>query len=74
MDLDVIILTWIKTFGRWRQLRQLQIKASVTDVLIRDGRYKGNLLFLLIAAPRVITYRFMECHLRYTVLHVSCSL
>ena len=39
MDLGVIVLTWIKTFGHWRRLRQLHINVSVTDVLIRDGMY-----------------------------------
>ena len=38
VDMAVVILTWIKTFGHWRRLRQLNISFSVTDILIRDGR------------------------------------
>ena len=37
VDVAVVILTWIKTYGHWRQLRQLHINVSVTDILIRDG-------------------------------------
>lgn len=37
MDLAVIILTWIKTFGHWRRMQQLHMPISVADVLIRDG-------------------------------------
>ena len=44
VDLAVIILTWIKTFGHWRRLRQLHISASATDVLIRDGKRSSFLI------------------------------
>ena len=49
VDVAVIVLTWIKTFGYWRRLRQLHIDVSVTDILIRDGMsfYSRLKLFLL---------------------------
>ena len=38
VDVAVIVLTWIKTFGHWRRLQRLHIRVSVADILIRDGR------------------------------------
>ena len=37
VDVAVVILTWIKTYGHWRRMRELHINVSVTDILIRDG-------------------------------------
>ena len=37
LDVVVVIVTWIKTYGHWRHMRQLHINVSVTDILIRDG-------------------------------------
>ena len=37
VDVVVVILTWIKTYGHWRHMRELHINVSVTDILIRDG-------------------------------------
>ena len=48
VDMVVIILTWIKTFGHWRHMRQLHMNVSVADILIRDGMnsFSGLILFL----------------------------
>ncbi|GJE96354.1 hypothetical protein PsYK624_125490 [Phanerochaete sordida] len=38
-DVLVLVLTWIKTFVHWRQLRQIGIKHSISALLLRDGIY-----------------------------------
>lgn len=37
-DMAILVLTWIKTFQHWRQLRQAHINISVASILVRDGK------------------------------------
>ncbi|GJE98321.1 hypothetical protein PsYK624_145480 [Phanerochaete sordida] len=48
-DVAVLILTWVKTFRHWRQLRELNIGTSVASLLLRDG----TLYFLALAAINI---------------------
>ena len=36
-DLLLLILTWIKTFKLWLELRRLKMPTSITTLLLRDG-------------------------------------
>ena len=49
VDVVVVILTWIKTYGHWRHMRQLHINVSVTDILIRDGMNSFSKLRLFLS-------------------------
>ncbi|EKM50256.1 uncharacterized protein PHACADRAFT_201098 [Phanerochaete carnosa HHB-10118-sp] len=54
-DAIVLVLTWIKTFGHWRSARRVNVKASLTACLLRDGTvYFITLLSLSIA--QLLTY------------------
>ncbi|EKM57646.1 uncharacterized protein PHACADRAFT_251384, partial [Phanerochaete carnosa HHB-10118-sp] len=37
-DTIVLVLTWIRTFGYWRQTRRANVRASLTTCLLRDGQ------------------------------------
>ena len=37
-DITVLILTWIKTYQHWRELRRLKMSTSVSTLLLRDGK------------------------------------
>ena len=50
VDVVVIVLTWIKTFGHWRHMRQLHINVSVTEILIRDGMNSFSKLRLFLSS------------------------
>ncbi|EKM48717.1 uncharacterized protein PHACADRAFT_202485 [Phanerochaete carnosa HHB-10118-sp] len=36
-DAIVLVLTWIKTFGHWKNARRLNMRVSLTTCLLRDG-------------------------------------
>ncbi|EKM54310.1 uncharacterized protein PHACADRAFT_258091 [Phanerochaete carnosa HHB-10118-sp] len=56
-DTIVLVLTWIKTFGHWRDVRRANIGVSLTTCLLRDGTiYFIALLVINIAQP--LTYNF----------------
>jgi hypothetical protein len=70
VDMAVIILTWIKTYGHWIHMRQIHIDVSVTDVLIRDGMN----CFFQIKVVYIIIHLFVEYRFRHSVFLVSHSL
>ena len=71
VDVVVVILTWIKTFGHWRHMRQLHINVSVTDILIRDGMII-LFYFILLNGIHVLVVRcFLGCCSRHSVFPVS---
>ena len=37
-DVAVLVLTWVKTFQHWRELRRLKMGSSVSTLLLRDGK------------------------------------
>ena len=37
-DLIVLVLTWTKTFGSWKEARRLNVELSVSTCLLRDGK------------------------------------
>ncbi|EKM50266.1 uncharacterized protein PHACADRAFT_201110 [Phanerochaete carnosa HHB-10118-sp] len=54
-DTIVLVLTWIKTFGHWKNARRLKMKVSLTTCLLRDGTmYFIALLAVNIA--QILTY------------------
>lgn len=36
-DVFVLVLTWIKSFKHFREMRQLRLGLSISAVLLRDG-------------------------------------
>lgn len=38
-DVLVLVLTWVKSFTHWRQMRRLKLGSSISSVLLRDGMY-----------------------------------
>lgn len=55
-DLLVVVLTWIRTFAHWRQLRRLRTTPSISTLLLRDGTI--YFLFLLaVDVAQVMTYQ-----------------
>ncbi|EKM60191.1 uncharacterized protein PHACADRAFT_85378, partial [Phanerochaete carnosa HHB-10118-sp] len=38
-DVLVLVLTWIKSYPHWREMRRLKLSSSVSTVLLRDGIY-----------------------------------
>ncbi|EKM57643.1 uncharacterized protein PHACADRAFT_206528 [Phanerochaete carnosa HHB-10118-sp] len=56
-DTIVLVLTWIRTFGHWRQARHANIGVSVTTCLLRDGTV--YFMTLLVANfIQMLTYNF----------------
>jgi hypothetical protein len=37
-EVIVLILTWIKTYGQWRESRRLKMPVSLSTLLLRDGK------------------------------------
>ncbi|EKM57647.1 uncharacterized protein PHACADRAFT_206531 [Phanerochaete carnosa HHB-10118-sp] len=48
-DVIVLTLTWIKTFGFWRQARRANVGTSLTTCLLRDG----TIYFLVLLAINI---------------------
>ncbi|GJE98364.1 hypothetical protein PsYK624_145930 [Phanerochaete sordida] len=44
-----MVLTWVKTFSHWRNLRRAGLRSSISTLLLRDG----TLFFLILAALNV---------------------
>ncbi|EKM56312.1 uncharacterized protein PHACADRAFT_92217, partial [Phanerochaete carnosa HHB-10118-sp] len=38
-DIIVLVLTWIKSFEHFKEMRRLKLKLSISAVLLRDGKY-----------------------------------
>ncbi|EKM60218.1 uncharacterized protein PHACADRAFT_189352 [Phanerochaete carnosa HHB-10118-sp] len=49
-DAVVLVLTWIKSFAHWREMRRLKLASSISDVLLRDG----TLYFLALLGINVL--------------------
>ncbi|EKM50244.1 uncharacterized protein PHACADRAFT_201084 [Phanerochaete carnosa HHB-10118-sp] len=56
-DIIMIVLTWIKTFGQWRETRRLNMKVPLTRCLLRDGTIYFMAL-LAINITQILTYNF----------------
>ncbi|EKM48267.1 uncharacterized protein PHACADRAFT_214876 [Phanerochaete carnosa HHB-10118-sp] len=48
-DAIVLVLTWIKTFGRWKQARRLNAEVSLTACFLRDG----TIFFIALVAMNI---------------------
>ncbi|EKM60222.1 uncharacterized protein PHACADRAFT_246061 [Phanerochaete carnosa HHB-10118-sp] len=38
-DIVVLVLTWVKSFVHWREMRRLGLTSSISGVLLRDGTF-----------------------------------
>ncbi|EKM56267.1 uncharacterized protein PHACADRAFT_193887 [Phanerochaete carnosa HHB-10118-sp] len=53
-DAAVLVLTWVKSFGHFREMRRLKLRSSITAILLRDGTvYFMTLLVLNILQVRL---------------------
>lgn len=44
-DAIVLVVTWVKTFGHWREAQRLNLRVSISTCLLRDGNPPFRFVF-----------------------------